>query len=629
MIGDFFRGTADFDISKQLIGVHVGAGDDLLGAILLTLGLSNLDLTVGDTSGVYVEVKSGTLALASLTAPTPATGTDSRTWIAFEGSVGTITFHGIPGVGLTIADLALQLNTKSGTSSAHGDAAALDWGHALDLNDNQTYGETAADTDQLVVGTTPINLSGDLLQASGSATVNLLDFVTGSVTFTFRQQSVDIDADGDGTFDPGAPLGSTPGRGPPDVANATLTTLGLTVTSISIGIPNGPRLTATGGTLALAVVTQTASNDTRSWIALTSDIATVSFTGFTGFDAHGSGIHIEINTAQGLYDPAGLAVAPLALDWTADVLSGGTPVDVDTGSGTIAFTTETFDVTGTLGFEILGFVLAQGTLHVSRAAVTVTDPAANGGAAVSGTLLTISVSGGDAFIGTGASFSGSTLVHAGATGFYLGLRGLRPETARHDDGRVVPRARGVDRRGRPPGPRRRRAAPEERHREGQPLDRPVAPRLGDRAERGRGRDAPELHYDRRLGQPRHRRHCGLGARRRRGDRFADARASRVVRQPALGARHHNRWRSSPASAARSIRVRRPPAIRYRPCTAGVIDEAVAKKAQLVEIIPGKGWGALKKHVLRFLDRKEIKALYHRVEKDSDNFGRIFVHFRWK
>jgi dsDNA-specific endonuclease/ATPase MutS2 len=62
---------------------------------------------------------------------------------------------------------------------------------------------------------------------------------------------------------------------------------------------------------------------------------------------------------------------------------------------------------------------------------------------------------------------------------------------------------------------------------------------------------------------------------------------------------------------------------------GVIDEAVAKKAPLVEIIPGKGSGQLKKRVLRFLDQKEIKALYHRVEKDSHNFGRVFVHFRWK
>jgi DNA-nicking Smr family endonuclease len=61
----------------------------------------------------------------------------------------------------------------------------------------------------------------------------------------------------------------------------------------------------------------------------------------------------------------------------------------------------------------------------------------------------------------------------------------------------------------------------------------------------------------------------------------------------------------------------------------VIDEAVAKKVKLVEIIPGKGSGQLKKRVLRFLDQKDVKALYHRVEKDSDNFGRVFVHFRWK
>ncbi|HEX6075945.1 MAG TPA: Smr/MutS family protein [Micromonosporaceae bacterium] len=61
----------------------------------------------------------------------------------------------------------------------------------------------------------------------------------------------------------------------------------------------------------------------------------------------------------------------------------------------------------------------------------------------------------------------------------------------------------------------------------------------------------------------------------------------------------------------------------------IIDQAVAKRASVVEIIPGKGSGQLKKRVLRFLDQKEIKQLYHRLEKDSKNFGRVFVHFRWK
>lgn len=60
-----------------------------------------------------------------------------------------------------------------------------------------------------------------------------------------------------------------------------------------------------------------------------------------------------------------------------------------------------------------------------------------------------------------------------------------------------------------------------------------------------------------------------------------------------------------------------------------MDEAVQKKAILVEIVPGKGSGQLKRRVLRYLDQPEVKALYHRVEKDSRNWGRIFVHFRWK
>ncbi|MEK7326954.1 MAG: Smr/MutS family protein [Chloroflexota bacterium] len=59
----------------------------------------------------------------------------------------------------------------------------------------------------------------------------------------------------------------------------------------------------------------------------------------------------------------------------------------------------------------------------------------------------------------------------------------------------------------------------------------------------------------------------------------------------------------------------------------VIEEAVRKKIALVEIIPGKGSGQLKKKVLRFLNQPHIKALYHRIEKDDKNFGRVFVHFR--
>ena len=60
---------------------------------------------------------------------------------------------------------------------------------------------------------------------------------------------------------------------------------------------------------------------------------------------------------------------------------------------------------------------------------------------------------------------------------------------------------------------------------------------------------------------------------------------------------------------------------------GAIRDACEKRIATVEIIHGKGSGQLKKRVLRFLQRPDIKARYHRVEKDAKNHGRLFVHFR--
>lgn len=59
----------------------------------------------------------------------------------------------------------------------------------------------------------------------------------------------------------------------------------------------------------------------------------------------------------------------------------------------------------------------------------------------------------------------------------------------------------------------------------------------------------------------------------------------------------------------------------------IIEEAVDRKIPIVEIIPGKGSGQLKKKVIRFLEQKHIKNQYHRIDKDSKNFGRLFVRFK--
>ncbi len=59
----------------------------------------------------------------------------------------------------------------------------------------------------------------------------------------------------------------------------------------------------------------------------------------------------------------------------------------------------------------------------------------------------------------------------------------------------------------------------------------------------------------------------------------------------------------------------------------IMEEALDKRTSIVEIIPGKGSGQLKKKVIRFLQQPHIKKMYHRIDKDSDNFGRLFVRFK--
>jgi DNA-nicking Smr family endonuclease len=60
----------------------------------------------------------------------------------------------------------------------------------------------------------------------------------------------------------------------------------------------------------------------------------------------------------------------------------------------------------------------------------------------------------------------------------------------------------------------------------------------------------------------------------------------------------------------------------------VIDTAVSKKIRLVEIIPGKGSGQLRRRVMRFLHQPRIKEMFHRLEIDELNHGKMYVHFRF-
>ena len=58
---------------------------------------------------------------------------------------------------------------------------------------------------------------------------------------------------------------------------------------------------------------------------------------------------------------------------------------------------------------------------------------------------------------------------------------------------------------------------------------------------------------------------------------------------------------------------------------GALQQARDEKVKIIEIIPGKGSGQLKKRVLKFLERN--RELYSRVDKDSKNWGRLFVRLK--
>ncbi|MFD9894863.1 Smr/MutS family protein [Amycolatopsis sp. NPDC058986] len=57
-----------------------------------------------------------------------------------------------------------------------------------------------------------------------------------------------------------------------------------------------------------------------------------------------------------------------------------------------------------------------------------------------------------------------------------------------------------------------------------------------------------------------------------------------------------------------------------------IFRAAKERVPVVEFIPGKGSGKLKKRVLAMLNQPHLKKLYRSVEADATNEGRVLVRF---
>lgn len=62
--------------------------------------------------------------------------------------------------------------------------------------------------------------------------------------------------------------------------------------------------------------------------------------------------------------------------------------------------------------------------------------------------------------------------------------------------------------------------------------------------------------------------------------------------------------------------------------AEIIQKAVDGRASLVEIAYGPAADTVKKRILNFLNKKEVRQLYSRLEKTDKGWGRVYLHFRW-
>jgi hypothetical protein len=63
--------------------------------------------------------------------------------------------------------------------------------------------------------------------------------------------------------------------------------------------------------------------------------------------------------------------------------------------------------------------------------------------------------------------------------------------------------------------------------------------------------------------------------------------------------------------------------------AQVLEEAHSGQASIVEIAYGTATDSTKKRILNFLNKKENRRLYSRLEKTDKGWGRIYLHFKWK
>ena len=426
-IFNYLSGGVSFDLEQRTVDLDTDAvaGTDLTGATLTTLSLTVTSPIFIGADGVGFTVAGGSVSVAAIE---PASDLDTRSWVAFSGSLTGVSFGGVPGLTLTLSTASVSFNR--GTS-----AGALDWVADLDLDQDGTYSENGdpvgeTSDDLLTLEGVEIEFTDAFQAVSGTAVVDIFGFIAGSAAFDYSSRSVDVDLDGVA----GAEL-----------IGATLSTLELTITSpVTVGPTDGVHLSVSAGTLAVAALsapTPTAPvTDDRHWTGVVASGVSASLLGVDGLTLAVTGGSFKFNSASGAYSDGvgGTPVDAVALDWSEALASA--PVDLDG---------ELLSLAGTATIDVFGFFTGQFIFTVDTTTVSATVGTGGGVNRLSGaqlTTLSLELDGSDVTIGPAEwSASGDPRRHQ--------ARRRRPEARDAGGRRDLHRYQGMDRR---EGDRRRR-----------------------------------------------------------------------------------------------------------------------------------------------------------------------------
>ena len=306
-IFNMLTGSANFALSQSTVNVAFnGTGPaDLTGATLIQIGLSGLNATAG-TGGFGVAVTGGDLGIAVLEPSDP--GVDGRHWVAVYGTGLSASLNLGSSISATLASVSVEINQAGGTGPDHAPATALNWAADLEPSGATTFGGTVNPGSLLPSPPVPPDLTiaftGPQLAVSGALTnLNIFNVITGSADFAISQTTVNASLGGNTTL-----------------TGATLIQVALNNLQAGAGA-GGFGVAVTGGTLGLAVLQATGTNDSRYWIGVTGSGLAANLSLTSSVTASVANLSIAINQAGGK-DSGGNAAS--ALDWAT---AFPTPVD--------------------------------------------------------------------------------------------------------------------------------------------------------------------------------------------------------------------------------------------------------------------------------------------------------------